>query len=56
MEAQAIIALVLAAIDIVDKAPEIISKLKQNAELTPEQEAELDARIANLKNQPHWKL
>lgn len=56
MPAQAIIALILAAIDILERAPEIIAKLKQNAELTPEQEAQLDERIAGLKNQPHWKL
>lgn len=55
MAPQAIIALILAALEIVEKAPQIIAALKQNAELTPEQEQELDARIAKLKEQPHWR-
>lgn len=29
---------------------------RQDAELTPEQEAKLDADIAALKDQPHWKV
>jgi hypothetical protein len=33
----------------------IMEALKQNAELTPEQEKELDAYIAKLEAQPWWQ-
>lgn len=56
MEPTAILALINAALQLVEKIGPLIAALKQNQELTPEQEAELDARIATLKNQPHWQL
>jgi len=56
MPAQAIIALILAALDIVEKAPSLIAALKQNKELTRDEESLLDARISKLRDLPHWKV
>lgn len=33
----------------------VIAVLKQEAPLTPEQDAELDRMIEEIKDQPHWK-
>lgn len=52
-----IVAIVDAVLILSQKLPVVIKALKSGAtELTPEQEAELDAKIAALKDQPHWKL
>lgn len=55
MDPATILALVSAAIALVEKIPGAIETLKQNAELTPEQEAELDQKIAELKTKAHWQ-
>ena len=51
-----IIALVDAFVVLAEKVPAAIQALKQNAEMTPEQEAALDERIAKLKTLPHWQV
>ena len=56
MQPAVILALIEAAIASVEKIPSAVTALKQSAELTPEQEAQLDERIAKLKDQAHWKL
>ena len=56
MQPAVILALIEAAIALVEKIPSTVQALKQSAELTPEQEAQLDERIAKLKDQAHWKL
>lgn len=56
MALPAILALIDAAIMLVEKIPSAVSALKQNAELTPEQRAQLDERIAKLQSLPHWKV
>jgi hypothetical protein len=50
-----ILALINAGLTIAENIPALVSHLKQSGELTPEQEAALDDRIAKLKDQPHWK-
>lgn len=55
MQLAAILALIEAAIALIEKIPSAVKALKQSAELTPEQEAQLDQRIAALKEQAHWK-
>ena len=55
MQPAAILALIEAAIALIEKIPSAVTALKQSAELTPEQEALLDQRIAALKDQAHWK-
>jgi len=50
------LALINAALSLLEQLPGMISALKQSEELTPEQEAALDARIAGLKDQAHWKV
>jgi hypothetical protein len=44
-----------AAGDLYALIQKIMEALKQNAELTPAQEAELDAHIATLEAQPWWQ-
>jgi len=56
VNAVAIIALIEAAIMLVSKIPDAIQTLKKSGELTPEQEAQLDAKIAELASKPHWRL
>jgi hypothetical protein len=56
MQPAVILALIEAAIALVEKIPSAVTALKQSAELTPEQEAQLDERIAKLKDQSHWSL
>lgn len=56
MGAAEILALVGAAIALIDKIPPAIAALKQSAEMTPEQEAELDAKIAELRTKAHWQI
>lgn len=34
----------------------LIARAKQNAELTPEQEAEVDKRHKELMSQAHWQV
>jgi hypothetical protein len=56
METAAILALINAGLSLIEHLPGIIAALKQTHELTPEQEAALDARIAGLKDQAQWKV
>jgi len=56
MNPATILALITAAIEIGKMAPKWIQDLKGRGELTPEQEAELDAKIADLKNRDHWQI
>lgn len=51
-----ILALINAGLTLVESLPELIAALKQSKELTPEQEKELDDRIAALPNLDHWKV
>lgn len=50
--------LITLGITTVEKLIEYIGKIReharQNAELTPQQEAELDARIQQITSQPWW--
>jgi hypothetical protein len=50
-----IIALIDAFVVLAEKLPTLVEALKRNTEMTPEEEAALDARIAGLKALPHWK-
>ena len=56
MKTELIIALIQAAIALIEKIPGVVSALRQNAELSPEEETELDEKIADLKNKAHWIL
>lgn len=56
MQPAVILALIEAALALIERIPSAVQALKQSAELTPEQEAQLDQRIAKLKDQAHWKL
>jgi hypothetical protein len=56
MEIGALLALVNAAIALVEKIPTAIAWLKQSKELSPEDEAKLDARIAALRQAAHWQV
>jgi len=56
MSPTAILALINAGLSLLEHLPGLITALKQSKELTPEQEAELDARIAALQTQEHWKV
>jgi uncharacterized coiled-coil DUF342 family protein len=56
MQPTVILALIEAALALIEKIPSAVQALKQTTELTPEQEAQLDQRIAQLKDQAHWKL
>lgn len=51
--------MILAAIVALEKLAEIIAKAvqtaKQSKELTPEQEADFDQRLAALRTAPHWQ-
>ena len=51
-----ILMLINAGLTLVEALPGLIEALKQSKELTPEQEKELDDRIANLPNLDHWKV
>ena len=55
MQTAAILALIEAAIALIEKIPSAVTALKQSAELTPEEEAQLDQRIVALKDQAHWQ-
>jgi hypothetical protein len=48
-----IIALINGAMAIIQLVPKWVSDLKQNAELTPEEEAALDAAIASIGTKPY---
>jgi hypothetical protein len=41
--------------ELYDLIQKITATLKQSAELTPEQDAQLDAHIAELEAQPWWQ-
>jgi hypothetical protein len=56
METAAILALINAGLSLIEHLPGLIGALKQSRELTPEQEAELDARVAALPDLAHWKI
>lgn len=54
MQPIVILALIEAAIALIEKIPAAVTALKQSAELTPEEEAQLDQRIQQLNSLPHW--
>jgi len=54
MNPDLIIAAINAGIQLIDLAVKASEDLKQDKELTPEQEKALDESIANLKNKPWW--
>jgi hypothetical protein len=56
MPTTAILALINAGLSLIEHLPGLIAALKQSKELTPEQEAALDARLAALTTQAHWKI
>jgi hypothetical protein len=51
-----ILTLAEAAVLLIKQLGPVLNELRQSSELTPEQEAELDARIAALRDQVHWKV
>lgn len=55
MQAQAIIILIDIAITALTKANELRNRLKQDKELTPEEEAALDKKFEDAFNQSHWQ-
>jgi hypothetical protein len=56
MTPTAILALIDSVILLVEKIPPALSALKRSTEMTPEEEAALDARIQKLKSLPHWQV
>jgi hypothetical protein len=56
MQVLQIMALIEAALALLENIPAVAAALKQGAELTPEEDAQLDAKIAALKDAAHWKL
>lgn len=56
MTAPAILALIDTAILLVERIPPALSALKRSTEMTPEEEAALDARIQKFKTLPHWQV
>lgn len=55
MGAQAIIILIDLAITALTKANEFRNRLKQNKELTPEEEAAMDKKFEDAFAQSHWQ-
>lgn len=51
-----IAALVEAAVELTKLIPQVVKDLKRTGELTPEQEAALDAKIAELPTKEHWQI
>ena len=51
-----IAALVSAAVELTKLVPQVVQQLKKTGELTPEQEAELDRKIAELPTKEHWQI
>ena len=51
-----IIALIDAFVVLAERIPTAIQALKRDAEMTPEEEAALDERIAKLKTLSHWQV
>lgn len=56
MNPATILALIEIALMLSKRIPELIEALKQTGELSPQQEQDLDALIASLKDKPHWKV
>ena len=56
MQIAAIIALVEAALALVERLGPALKALKQSTEMSPEQEAALDERISALRDAAHWKM
>lgn len=56
MTPQAILALINAVLMLIERIPPLVDALKQDAELSPQDEAKLDERISALKNKAHWML
>ena len=54
-----VVAIISGAISLVEQLIPYIAKLRsaarQSRELTPQQDAEFDARLTALFDQPHWK-
>lgn len=59
MNVNAILALIAGLIPVINNAVAFINKtaetLRQSKEMTPEQEAALDAHIASIDTPDHWK-
>ena len=56
MTAQAILAIIDSVILLAEKIPPALEALKRSTEMTPEEEAALDARIKQFKSLPHWQI
>lgn len=56
MDPSLIILIINGAIAALDAAVKIGQQLKQDKELTPEQEQALDAAIRELSNKPWWQV
>jgi hypothetical protein len=54
MNPTVILALINAGLTLAEHLPDLLAALKRTGELTPEQEAALDARIAALPSLAHW--
>lgn len=55
MKAQALLAILKGAYAIYTEAVKALDTLKQNKEMTPEEEAQFNAANAEMMAQPHWK-
>ena len=56
METAVIIAIISGAVEVLKLAPKWIKDAKERGELTPEQEAALDAKIASAPLKDHWQF
>jgi len=56
MNALHVLALINAAIALIEKLPPLIMAMRQSSEMTAEQGLELDERIARLRDQAHWRV
>lgn len=55
MDPATVIALTTAALAAFNKGMVALEALKQDKEMTPEQEADYDALVEQRMKQPHWK-
>ena len=53
---EGIAALIAAALALLSKATSLKDTLRQNGELTPEKEAELDQKISAARSDPAWQV
>lgn len=56
MDPITITAAISAAIALIEYITKARADMEQNAEFTDEQRADLDAKIANITNLPHWQV